>query len=92
MKKIILFLALLALNGCATVNTYEVFQVLDDGNALARECEPFGSLCLGKIVLLTRRESSFYDGLKVKIQNPTIEGTFRYESRDHLTRTVPVLH
>ncbi len=103
MKKLLLALiSLITLSSCVVINdeivplhdtkTYKVFQVLSDGNALAFECKsPNDEFCLGETVLLLRRDSAFYDGLRVTLTKPTIEGTFRYETRNNFIKTVPII-
>ena len=74
------------------IKTYRVFQVLPDGNALAVECDSeYDKYCYGDVALLAKREKPFYDGIKVTIPKPTIEGTYRYETRDNFIKTVPIV-
>lgn len=75
------------------IKTYRVFQVLPDGNALAFECDSeYDKYCYGDVALLAKREKPFYDGIKVNIPKPTIEGTYRYETRNNFIKTVPIVH
>lgn len=103
MKKLLLTLiSLVTLSGCVVINdeivplhdtkTYKVFQVLSDGNALASECKsPNDKYCLGETALLLQGNSAFYDGLRVTLIKPTVEGAFRYETRNNFIKTVPII-
>ncbi len=104
MKRLLLLLplSLSTLTSCTVIDnqtvwldelkTYQVFQVLPDGNALAFKCDSeYDKHCLGEVVFLVQRDVSFYDGLKVTIPKPTIEGTYRYETRNGFVKTVPVV-
>ena len=103
MKKLLLLLvSFFALNSCTIINgeavwlyeikTYKVFQVLPDGNALAFKCDSeYDKHCFGEVVFLVQREVPFYDGLKVTIAKPIMEGTYRYETRDAFVKTVPIV-
>ena len=105
MKKLLLLLPIsfLTLTSCTVIDgqtvwldeikTYRVFQVLPDGNALAFECDSeYVKYCYGDVALLAKREKPFYDGIKVNIPKPTIEGTYRYETRNNFIKTVPIVH
>lgn len=104
MKRLLLLLplSLSTLTSCTVIDnqtvwldelkTYQVFQVLPDGNALAFKCDSeYDKHCLGEVVFLVQRDVSFYDGLKVTIPKSTIEGTYRYETRNGFVKTVPVV-
>ena len=104
MKKLLLLLPIsfLTLTSCTVIDgqtvwldeikTYRVFQVLPDGNALAFVCDSeYDKYCYGDVALLAEREKPFYDGIKVTIPKPTIEGTYRYETRDNFIKTVPIV-
>lgn len=76
---------------------YEIFQTLDRNNALARECEmDSGMSCVGNInkVVLLRFEQDdpiIYDGKLVNVMDPEIQDTYRYQTREKLVKTVPVI-
>lgn len=70
--------------------SFKVFQVLSPYGeiALAHE-ESSSNLFYGKVVLL--RGKDFYDGQILTVKKPQILGTYRYETKDERTMTVPII-
>ena len=108
MKSLVLILcSVLLLSGCATnqnhlrhneqpsatATTYQVFQTMPDGSALAFECDKSNlSLCLGKVVLLSNSfRIPYFDGLKVTIKNPEFLSVYRYTANNSREMAVPVI-
>lgn len=108
MKSLVLILcSVLLLSGCATdqnhlrhneqpsatATTYQVFQTMPDGSALAFECDKSDlSLCLGKVVLLSNSfRIPHFDGLKVTIKNPEFLSVYRYTANNSREMAVPVI-
>lgn len=80
---------------CVSSNSFEVFQVLDSGDALAREFEHGMSVATGVTVLfLNDGNISFYDDQVIKVPSGRCAkqiGVFRYNTRAGLERTVPIV-
>ena len=80
---------------CVSDNSFEVFQVLDTGDALANEIEPGLSIGTGMTVLfLNDGKTSYYDNQVIKI--PSLKcakqvGIFKYNSNAGLERTIPIV-
>ena len=75
---------------CMSVRKVKVFQVLDDGSALAEECEEGQKYCFGITVFLeARRGVDYYDGMIISIPEDRCfiqNGVYKYWGK-----TVPVL-
>ena len=106
MRSLVLILcSVLLLSGCATdqnhlrhneqspATTYQVFQTMPDGSALAFECDKSGlSHCLGKVVLLPNSfRIPYFDGLKVNIKNPEFLSVYRYTASNSREMAVPII-
>lgn len=80
---------------CVSSNSFEVFQVLDSGDALAREFEHGMSVATGVTVLfLNDGNKSFYDDQVIKVPSGRCAkqiGVFKYNTRAGLERTVPIV-
>lgn len=80
---------------CVSSNSFEVFQVLDSGDALAREFEHGMSVATGVTVLfLNDGNKSFYDDQVIKVYSGQCAkqiGVFKYNTRAGLERTVPIV-
>ncbi len=80
---------------CVSDNSFEVFQVLDTGDALANEIEKGFSVATGVTVLfLNDGKTSYYDDQVIKIPSGKCAkqiGVFKYKSNAGLERTVPVV-
>ena len=78
------------------VQSYKVFQVLPDGNALA-SClsnAEYGWYMGPAVLLLSSDEQHFYDEQKVsapKGKKFMQVGTYRYETKDEMVKTVPAV-
>lgn len=79
---------------CVSENSFEVFQVLDFGDALANEVEEY-SIPTGLVVLFLNKEGvSYYDDQVIKV--PTGKcvkqiGTYKYLTKTGFEKTVPVV-
>ncbi len=75
---------------CISSNSFEIIQVLDNGNALAREDETFLI-----VLFLAEKGISYYDDQIIEIPDGKCAkqiGIFRYTTRlDQLEKTVPVV-
>uniref|UniRef100_UPI003013AAC8 hypothetical protein n=1 Tax=Bacteroides acidifaciens TaxID=85831 RepID=UPI003013AAC8 len=80
---------------CVSNNSFEVFQVLDTGDALANEIEHGFSVATGVTVLfLNDGKNSYYDDQVIKIPSGKCAkqiGVFKYKSNAGLERTVPIV-
>lgn len=80
---------------CVSCNSFEVFQVLDSGDALATEFEHGMSVATGITVLfLNDGNKSYYDDQVIKVPSGKCAkqiGVFKYGTRAGLERTVPVV-
>ena len=83
---------------CISENSFEVFQVLDSGEALANEIEQIiagTTISTGLTVLfLNDNGKSYYDDQVIKI--PTGQcakqiGTFKYSAKSGMKKTVPIV-
>lgn len=76
-------------------NSFEVFQVLDSGNALAHEFKHGISVATGITVLfLNDGNKSYYDDQVIKVPSGKCVkqiGVFKYRTRADLERTVPIV-
>lgn len=75
-------------------NSFEVFQVVDDGNALAWEVDKF-DISTGLVVLfLSEDGKSYYDDQMIRIPAGKCVrqiGTYRYPTQDEIVKTVPIV-
>ena len=80
---------------CVSDNTFEVFQVLDTGDALANEIDPEISMSTGLTVLfLGNSHTSYYDDQVIKIPSGKCAkqiGVFKYKSNAGFEKTVPIV-
>lgn len=79
------------------VKTFEIIQVLPNGNALAvsRDISRCRDSNFGLVVLfLAKQDFSYYDNQSIEVpKNKCVMqvGTFKYESRDKIYKTVPIV-
>ena len=82
---------------CISENSFEVFQVLDSGDALANEIEEKYSTSLhtGLVVLfLHENGKSYYDDQIIKIPSGKCVkqiGVYKYPTKDGFEKTVPIV-
>ncbi len=81
---------------CVSSNSFEVFQVLDTGDALANEIEPRLSVATGVTVLFLNNngQASYYDDQVINIPAGKCArqiGIFKYKSNAGMERTVPIV-
>jgi len=82
---------------CMDFKRFQVFQVFDDGYALANACtsEYSPDSCYGAVVLLTpRRNLEYYDEMYVSTPNDKCavqNGVYKYETKNKTHKTVPVI-
>ncbi|MCM1483675.1 MAG: hypothetical protein NC043_05010 [Muribaculaceae bacterium] len=80
---------------CISSNSFEIFQVLESGNALAREIEEGHSIATGITVLfLNDGTTSYYDNQIINIPKGKCAkqiGVYRYMTRMEVERTVPIV-
>lgn len=80
---------------CVSSNSFEVFQVLDSGDALAKEFKHGMSVATGITVLFFNDgDKSYYDGQIIKIPSGKCAkqiGVFKYATRAGVDRTVPIV-
>lgn len=80
---------------CVSENSFKVFQVLDSGDALARELEGSYSIATRMTVLFLSQEGkSFYDDQVIKIPSGQCArqiGTFKYRTKSDMEKTIPVV-
>ena len=80
---------------CVSDNSFEVFQVLDTGDALATEMKQGFSVATGMTVLfLNDGKTSYYDDQVIRIPSGKCAkqiGIFKYKSNAGLERTVPIV-
>lgn len=79
---------------CISENNFEVFQVLDSGDALANEIDEF-SMSTGLMVLFLCDEGkSYYDDQVIKVPKGKCAkqiGTFKYSTKAGFDKTVPIV-
>lgn len=80
---------------CVSSNSFEVFQVLDTGDALAKEIEPGRSVATGVTVLFLNNngQASYYDDQVINIPAGKCArqiGIFKYSDL-RMERTVPIV-
>lgn len=72
--------------------SFEVLQVLTDGNALAtvKSNENFGMI----VMLLANKNATYYDDQKIEVSTGKCArqiGTYRYMTRNNIEKTVPII-
>lgn len=72
--------------------SFEVLQVLPDGNALAmvKSNENFGMI----VMLLANKNATYYDDQKIEVSTGKCArqiGTYRYMTRNNIEMTVPII-
>ncbi len=72
--------------------SFEVLQVLPDGNALAtvESNESFGMI----VMLLANKNATYYDDQKIEVSTGKCArqiGTYRYMTRNNIEKTVPII-
>lgn len=72
--------------------SFEVLQVLPDGNALAtvESNENFGMV----VMLLANKNATYYDNQKIEVSTGKCArqiGTYRYMTRNNIEKTVPII-
>lgn len=72
--------------------SFEVLQVLPDGNALAtvESNENFGMI----VMLLANKNATYYDNQKIEVSTGKCArqiGTYRYMTRNNIEKTVPII-
>ena len=79
---------------CISENNFEVFQVLDSGDALANEIDEL-SISTGLMVLFLCDEGkSYYDDQVIKVPEGKCAkqiGTFKYSTKAGFDKTVPIV-
>lgn len=79
---------------CVSENSFEVFQVLDSGDALANEVDKL-SIPTGLVVLFLNKEGvSYYDDQVIKVQTGKCVkqiGIYKYPTKSGFEKTVPVV-
>lgn len=80
---------------CVSDNSFEVFQVLDSGDALASEFKPGSSIATGITVLFFNDGTkSYYDDQIIKVPSGKCAkqiGVFKYNSKGGREKTVPIV-
>lgn len=75
-----------------SVKSFEIFQVLPDGSALAT-AQDYANL--GMVVMfLAEKGVSYYDSQKINVPSDKRVlqiGTYRYETRNKIEKTVPII-
>lgn len=74
------------------VKSFEIMQVLPDGNALAtvKSNENFGMI----VMLLANKNATYYDDQKIEVSTGKCArqiGTYRYMTRNNIEKTVPII-
>ncbi len=81
--------------GYVSENSFEVFQVLDSGDALAHEYDGTLDLPTGMIVLFAAQKGkSYYDNQRIKIPSGKCVkqiGIYKYPTNSGFEKTVPVV-
>ncbi len=84
-------------SNCMDMRRFKVFQVFEDGYALASACtaEYDKNFCIGATVLLTpQRNIEYYDEMYVSAPDNKCaiqDGVFKYETKNKTHKTVPVI-
>lgn len=80
---------------CISENSFKIFQVVDNGNALASEIdEEFEFPTNLVVLLLAEKGKAYYDNQIIRIPPGKCAkqiGTYRYFTRDEMEKTVPVV-
>ena len=82
---------------CISENSFEVFQVLDTGDALANELEQGYSTLVSTgltVLFLCEEGQSYYDGQVIKIPSGKCAkqvGVYKYTSYAGMEKTVPIV-
>ena len=82
---------------CISENSFEIFQVLDTGDALANELEPGTSLSIPTgltVLFLCEYGQSYYDDQVIKIPSGKCAkqvGVFKYISNAGIEKTIPIV-
>lgn len=75
-----------------SVKEFRVIQVLDDGSALAtaEDMDHYGTV----VLFPAKDETSYYDDQHIDVPKGKVlkqVGTFKYESRQEIVKTVPIV-
>lgn len=80
---------------CISTNSFKVFQVLDEGAALANEIEEEYDIPTGIVVLLINKEGKYYyDDQVIKIPVGKCArqvGVYTYPTKMEIEKTVPIV-
>lgn len=80
---------------CISENSFKIFQVVDNGNALASEIdEEFEFPTNLVVLLLAEKGKAYYDNQIIRIPPGKCAkqiGTYRYFTRDEMEKTVPIV-
>lgn len=80
---------------CISTNSFKVFQVLDDGVALANEIEKPYDVPTGIVVLLINKEGKhYYDNQIIKVPVGKCArqvGVYTYPTKMEIEKTVPIV-
>lgn len=80
---------------CLQIKKLEIFQVLEEGVALAHSCGYGNEFCIGgMVVLLVNNEGKhYYDQEKINVKKCARQvGTYRYQTRkDNFEKVVPAV-
>lgn len=82
---------------CVSENSFEVFQVLDSGEALANEVKQGYSITMPTgltVLFLNENGQSYYDDQVIKIPSGKCAkqiGIFKYSAKSGMEKTVPIV-
>lgn len=80
---------------CISNNSFEVFQVLETGDALAIEVKPPHHIPTGITVLfLSNENKTYYDDQVINIPTGKCAkqiGTFKYNTQSGIDKTIPIV-
>lgn len=82
---------------CISENSFQVFQVLDSGEALANEVEQRYSTIIPTgltVLFLNEDEQSYYDDQVIKMPSNKCAkqiGIFKYSAKSGMEKTVPIV-
>ncbi len=74
------------------VNSFEIFQVLPDGNALARIKDYSHHRTI--VLFLAKEDCSYYDDQKIEVpygKHVMQIGSYRYMTKQEFVKTVPII-
>lgn len=77
-----------------STNSFEVFQVLDSGDALANEIKEYGIPTGLTVLFLNEDGASYYDDKVIKVPKGKCVrqlGIFKYTSKAEMEKTVPIV-